>query len=78
MRAIGASPGCGVVWALPDGVCGLAESARVLRWYADQGAGQCGPCLNGLPAIADTLRRRWWPGRGPHRPPRLSGGGCRW
>jgi len=55
MRAIGASPGCGVVWALPDGVCGLAESARVLRWYADQGAGQCGPCLNGLPAIAELV-----------------------
>ena len=55
MRAIGASPGCGVVWALPNGVCGLAESARVLRWYADQSAGQCGPCVNGLPAIADAF-----------------------
>ncbi len=55
MRAIGASPGCGVVWALPDGVCGLAESARLVRWYADQGAGQCGPCANGLPAMADAF-----------------------
>jgi NADH:ubiquinone oxidoreductase subunit F (NADH-binding) len=55
MRSIGASPGCGVVWALPDGVCGLAESARVIRWYADQNAGQCGPCVNGLPAIADAF-----------------------
>lgn len=55
MRALGASPGCGVVWALPDDACGLAESARVARWYADQSAGQCGPCVNGLPAIADAL-----------------------
>jgi len=55
MRAMGASPGCGVVWALPEGVCGLTESARVARWYADQSAGQCGPCVNGLPAMADAL-----------------------
>jgi NADH:ubiquinone oxidoreductase subunit F (NADH-binding) len=55
MRAMGASPGCGVVWALPPGVCGLVESTRVARWYADQSAGQCGPCFNGLPAIADAL-----------------------
>jgi NADH:ubiquinone oxidoreductase subunit F (NADH-binding) len=55
MRAMGSSPGCGVVWVLPPGVCGLVESARVARWYADQSAGQCGPCFNGLPAIADAL-----------------------
>lgn len=55
MRGIGASPGCGVVWALPEGVCGLAESASVIRWYADQSAGQCGPCVNGLPTIADAF-----------------------
>jgi NADH:ubiquinone oxidoreductase subunit F (NADH-binding) len=55
MKAFGASPGCGVVWALPEGVCGLAESARVTRWYADQSAGQCGPCANGLPAMADAF-----------------------
>jgi NADH:ubiquinone oxidoreductase subunit F (NADH-binding) len=55
MRGTGANPGCGVVWALPEGACGLAESARVARWYADQNAGQCGPCINGLPAIADAL-----------------------
>ena len=56
MRAVGASPGSGVIWALPDGVCGLAESARVARWYADHSAGQCGPCANGLPAIAGALQ----------------------
>jgi NADH:ubiquinone oxidoreductase subunit F (NADH-binding) len=55
LRALGASPGSGVMWALPEGVCGLAESARVARWYADQSAGQCLPCANGLPAIADAF-----------------------
>ena len=55
MRAAGTSPGCGVIWGLPASACGLAESARVARWYADQSAGQCGPCLNGLPAIADAM-----------------------
>jgi NADH:ubiquinone oxidoreductase subunit F (NADH-binding) len=56
MQALGASPGSGVIWALPEGACGLAESARVARWYADQSAGQCGPCSNGLPAVARALQ----------------------
>ena len=55
LRQLGASLGCGVVWALPADVCGLAETARVARWFADQSARQCGPCLNGLPAIATAL-----------------------
>ena len=32
--------------------CGLWEVARVARWLASQSAGQCGPCAQGLPAIA--------------------------
>jgi hypothetical protein len=35
--------------------CGLAETARVLRYLALESAGQCGPCLNGLPRIAATF-----------------------
>jgi NADH:ubiquinone oxidoreductase subunit F (NADH-binding) len=55
LRQAGTSLGCGVLVALPVGACGLGESARVARWMADQNAGQCGPCVNGLPAIADDL-----------------------
>jgi NADH:ubiquinone oxidoreductase subunit F (NADH-binding) len=55
LRRAGASLGCGVVVALPPGVCGLAESARVTRWLAGQNAGQCGPCVHGLDAIASAM-----------------------
>jgi NADH:ubiquinone oxidoreductase subunit F (NADH-binding) len=55
LRGIGAGPGAGVLVALPPDSCGLRETARVLAWFADQGAGQCGPCMFGLPAIADDF-----------------------
>jgi NADH:ubiquinone oxidoreductase subunit F (NADH-binding) len=55
LRKVGASPGAGVLVALPPDACGLAETARVLAWLAGQGAGQCGPCVFGLPAIADDF-----------------------
>jgi NADH:ubiquinone oxidoreductase subunit F (NADH-binding) len=41
-----------VLAALPADRCGLAETARVARYLALESAGQCGPCLNGLPAVA--------------------------
>jgi NADH:ubiquinone oxidoreductase subunit F (NADH-binding) len=31
------------------------ESARILGYLADESAGQCGPCLYGLRAIAGTF-----------------------
>ena len=55
LRPAGASVGAGVLAALPAGHCGLVESARVVRYLALESAGQCGPCLNGLPRIAATL-----------------------
>lgn len=55
LSAYGASPGAGIVLALPASVCGLIETARVTAYLATQVAGQCGPCINGLPRLADTL-----------------------
>jgi NADH:ubiquinone oxidoreductase subunit F (NADH-binding) len=52
LRGHGASVGAGVIAALPSDRCGLAETARVTRYLAAESAGQCGPCLNGLPRIA--------------------------
>jgi NADH:ubiquinone oxidoreductase subunit F (NADH-binding) len=55
LRPLGAAVGAGVLAALPADRCGVVESARVVRYLALESAGQCGPCLNGLPLIADTL-----------------------
>ena len=56
LRAAGAALGPGVLILLPESACGLAETAWVADYLASQSAGQCGPCFNGLPALADTLR----------------------
>ena len=53
----GASVGTGVVALLGQEACGLAETTRVARWLASESAGQCGPCVHGLDALAGTLER---------------------
>jgi NADH:ubiquinone oxidoreductase subunit F (NADH-binding) len=55
LRPAGAIAGAGVLIALPAAHCGLAETASVARSLALESAGQCGPCFNGLPAIAAAL-----------------------
>jgi NADH:ubiquinone oxidoreductase subunit F (NADH-binding) len=57
LTAAGSALGPGIVIALPARACGLAETARVVTWLAEQTAGQCGPCTFGLPAIAEDLTR---------------------
>ena len=55
LKAAGGALGAGIVIALPASACPIAETARVVRYLAEESAGQCGPCMFGLPALADAL-----------------------
>jgi NADH:ubiquinone oxidoreductase subunit F (NADH-binding) len=55
LRSVGCSLGSGVLIALGRSSCGLHESARVIDYLARQSAGQCGPCVYGLRAVADSV-----------------------
>ena len=55
LASLGASPGAGIIHALAANECGLARTANIAAYLADQSAGQCGPCLNGLPRLAQLL-----------------------
>ena len=55
--AHGASLGCGVLAVLPQGGCAVVEAARIFSYLAAENSGQCGPCVNGLGAIAETMER---------------------
>ncbi len=55
LAAVGSAVGAGVIAALPASSCGIAESARVATYMANESAGQCGPCVFGLHAVAQDL-----------------------
>ncbi len=57
LRSHGASLGPGIVLVLGQSSCPVSETARAARWLSDQSAGQCGPCVNGLDAIAGALEQ---------------------
>jgi len=57
LAALHASIGTGVICVLPEGACGLTETARIVSYLSDQRARQCGPCTFGLPAIAEDMVR---------------------
>jgi NADH:ubiquinone oxidoreductase subunit F (NADH-binding) len=63
LATFGASTGAGVVVAVGEETCGLVEMARVMNYLAHESAGQCGPCLNGLPRIASQVRSLAYQGR---------------
>jgi NADH:ubiquinone oxidoreductase subunit F (NADH-binding) len=51
----GGSLAAGVIVALGRSACPVQELARTMAWLADQSAHQCGPCANGLPALAGLV-----------------------
>lgn len=53
----GASLGCGILAILPQSGCAIVESASIIDYLAGETADQCGPCVNGLAALAETMRR---------------------
>lgn len=57
LTGAGATLGVGIVIALPATSCGIGETARIARYMAGQSAGQCGPCVFGLPALASDLEQ---------------------
>jgi NADH:ubiquinone oxidoreductase subunit F (NADH-binding) len=66
LAPLSASTGAGVMVALSRETCGLVEMSRVMSYLAQESAGQCGPCLNGLPRIANQLKSVAF-GRGDRR-----------
>jgi NADH:ubiquinone oxidoreductase subunit F (NADH-binding) len=57
MRPRGFAFGCGVVSFLSHAECGVTATGRILDFMARSSAGQCGPCVFGLRAIADATHR---------------------
>ena len=49
--------GCGLVGYLSADDCGVRATAHILRYMAGESARQCGPCVFGLGAIAETTQR---------------------
>jgi NADH:ubiquinone oxidoreductase subunit F (NADH-binding) len=56
LRPLGAALGARTIVVLPESTCGVAETARVATYMAAQSAGQCGPCVFGLAAVAECLQ----------------------
>lgn len=55
MASAGLALGAGVVLPLAAGDCPVARTAAITRYLAGQSAGRCGPCSNGLPALAGAV-----------------------
>ena len=57
MTAAGAVIGASLLWRVGEHDCPLDEMARVTAWMAGESAGQCGPCIFGLPSVSSDVHR---------------------
>ena len=52
LKALGVAFGTGIIAMPPTNQSELKWSAEILSWMANESAGQCGPCIFGLPELA--------------------------
>ena len=55
LKRFGATPGAGIIHGLGTRDCGLEATAEITAYLAEQSARQCGPCLRGLPQLAELV-----------------------
>ncbi len=55
LRELGLTIGAGVVLPLTDGSCPVLRTADLATYLAQESAGRCGPCMFGLPALAQEI-----------------------
>jgi NADH:ubiquinone oxidoreductase subunit F (NADH-binding) len=55
LALVGATLGAGVILPLSPTSCPVEITARIVSYLSGHSAGQCGPCKNGLPALAESF-----------------------
>lgn len=55
LTELGAPLGAGVMHLPTPGACPLELTVRIVGYLAAESAGRCGPCVNGLPALAEAV-----------------------
>jgi NADH:ubiquinone oxidoreductase subunit F (NADH-binding) len=56
MHEVGLTFGAGIIGVLGTGTCGVGATTEIMGFMARESAGQCGPCVYGLGAVAETMR----------------------
>jgi NADH:ubiquinone oxidoreductase subunit F (NADH-binding)/DMSO/TMAO reductase YedYZ heme-binding membrane subunit len=57
MRRHGVYFGAGVIAVMPATTCGVVQTAQTMAYMAGENAGQCGPCVYGMKALAEATQR---------------------